>query len=217
MATPDLEDTAVRARQRRRTRAAIVAAAAGLLRAGGTPSVGQVADAADVSRRTVYQYFPTLEHLLIDATLGLLDQTAVDEAIEDADPAEDAEARVTALVRALGAHSADQMPLGRQLVRLTVDQPPAGSPGAPRRGYRRVAWIERALEPARPRLAPAAFERLVSALALVIGWEAVIVLTDVRGLDTDAQLDAQLWAARALIRAALADTARSASGRTGSA
>src|SRR3954454_10360520 len=129
--------TGTRMRQRRRTRAAIVRAAADLLRAGATPSVGEVAAVADVSRRTVYQYFPTLEHLLIDATLGLLDQGAVDEAIEIA---EDADARVAAMIRRLGAVSADQLPLGRQLLRLTVDTPVAED--APRRGYRRIGWIE---------------------------------------------------------------------------
>jgi AcrR family transcriptional regulator len=202
MAEPEARpDGATRHGQRRRTRAAIVTAASELLRSGVTPSVGQVADAADVSRRTVYQYFPTLEHLLIDATLGLLDQTAVEDAIEAADPADDAEARVAAMVTVLGALSTEQLSLGRQLIRLTVEAPVGDD--APRRGYRRVAWLERALDPLRPVLAAADFERLVSALALVIGWEARIVLTDVRGLDPADQLDAQLWASRALIRAAL--------------
>ena len=56
-------EEAGRFRQRRRTRAAIVAATAELVQAGATPSVGEIADAADVSRRTVYTYFPTLEQL----------------------------------------------------------------------------------------------------------------------------------------------------------
>jgi AcrR family transcriptional regulator len=42
-----------------------------LLSAGGTPTVADIAEAADVSRRTVYMYFPTLQHLLIDAALGV--------------------------------------------------------------------------------------------------------------------------------------------------
>src|SRR5215469_5609303 len=72
-----------RYRQRRRTRSAIINAAADLLRSGGTaPGVNEIADAADVSRRTVYQYFPTVEQLLLDATLGLLSQAAVDDAIQ---------------------------------------------------------------------------------------------------------------------------------------
>ncbi|MGH7668804.1 MAG: TetR family transcriptional regulator, partial [Gemmatimonadaceae bacterium] len=45
--------------QRRRTRLALLAAAARLIAAGAAPSVAEVADAADVSRRTAYRYFPT--------------------------------------------------------------------------------------------------------------------------------------------------------------
>jgi AcrR family transcriptional regulator len=148
MASPEAphDGTATRVRQRRRTRAAIVSAAAELLRSGATPSVGQVAEAADVSRRTVSQYFPTLEQLLVDATLGLLDQTAVDAAIKAADPRDDAAVRVVAMITALGALATEQMSLGRQLVRLTGETP-AEPPEATRRGYRRVAWIESALEP----------------------------------------------------------------------
>ena len=92
--------------------------------------------------------------------------------------------------------------LGRKLIRLTVDAPSAGD--GPRRGYRRVAWIERALEPIRPRLSPDRFERLVSALSVVIGWEAFIVLFDVRGLSTDQARETLTGAAIALVDAALA-------------
>jgi AcrR family transcriptional regulator len=192
-----------RSRQRRRTRAAIVAATTDLLRSGVTPSVGEIADAADVSRRTVYSYFPTLEQLLLDATLGLLSQTSVDEAIDNADAGADPEERVAAMVRAFSAMSAETLPLGRSLIRLTVDAPRPDDERAPVRGYRRIAWIERALEPVRDQLDPVAFERLVSALAMVVGWEALIVLQDLRRLDRDEEVDITLWAAGTLIRAAL--------------
>ena len=191
-----------RYRQRRRTRAAIVAATAELLQAGTTPSVGEIADAADVSRRTVYLYFPTLEQLLLDATLGLLSQTAVDEAIDAADAGEDPEERVAAMIRAFASISSETLPLGRSLIRLTVDAP-REDPSSPKRGYRRVGWIERAIEPLRDRLDADEFERLVSALAMVVGWEAEIVLQDLRGLDPEEELAVTLWTARALIRAAL--------------
>lgn len=212
-------DRSGRFRQRRRTRAAIVAAAAELLREGSTPSVNDVAQRADVSRRTVYQYFPTLEQLLLDATAGMLSEVAVDEAIAAADTGDGTgdggtgpAGRAEAMVRALGELSVRTLPLGRSLIKLTIDQPDrpqdsAQQDGAraPRRGYRRVGWIEQALEPLRPRLDDAAFERLVSALAMVVGWEAMIVLQDLRGLGPDEQVDASVWAARALIRAALDD------------
>lgn len=191
-----------RFRQRRRTRAAIVAATAELLERGTTPSVSEIADAADVSRRTVYTYFPTLEQLLLDATLGRLSQTAVDEAIDAADDGDDPVQRVEAMIRAFASISAEMLPLGRSLIKLTVDAP-RDDAASPKRGYRRVGWIERALEPLRERLDPAAFERLVSALAMVVGWEAEIVLQDLRGLGPDEELAVTLWAARALIHAAL--------------
>src|SRR5437763_5021094 len=161
--SPTEEETG-RYRQRRRTRAAIVAAAADLLRAGRTPSVNDVAEAADVSRRTVYLYFPTIEQLLLDATLGMLSQAAVDEAIEAADTTGDAADRVAAMIRALSGMSAETLSLGRSLIRLTVAPGDVADAPAPRRGYRRVAWIERALEPLRTQLDAAAFERLVSGL-----------------------------------------------------
>lgn len=204
-----------RYRQRRRTRAAIVNAAAELLRSGNTtPGVNEIAQAADVSRRTVYQYFPTVEQLLLDATLGLLSQTAVDSAIDQADPGGDAFDRVDAMVRAIADEAAQTMPLGRSLIRLTVDAPD-GNTAQPRRGYRRVEWIERAIEPLRGDLGEAGFERLVSALAMVIGWEAFIVLDDLRGLSPEEQTDISAWAARALVRAALEDHQPTGSPRPG--
>jgi predicted DNA-binding transcriptional regulator YafY len=41
-----------------------------LLAQGAEPSVNDIAAAAEVSRRTVYMHFPTLDQLMLDATLG---------------------------------------------------------------------------------------------------------------------------------------------------
>src|SRR5262245_5289903 len=152
-----------RERQRRRTRKAIIAAAVDLLAQGGTPSVAEIAEAADVSRRTVYLYFPTLEHLLADAALEAARAT-VEPRFEASG---DADERVEALVRAVQQGFAETEDLGRTIIRLTVGAGrAAGTAGTPRRGYRRVEWIETALEPLRATLPPERFERLVSALTL---------------------------------------------------
>ena len=247
-----MSDTAAesgRVRQRRRTRAAIVNAAAELLRQGQiAPGVNEIAEAADVSRRTIYQYFPTLDQLLLDATIGLLTQTDVDAAIEAASrhadtsrrvaasgqvnaPGQveasrqvdasrhtddaggaDAAARVDAMIRALGETAASSLPLGRSLIRLTVDAAAAGGApegGAqPKRGYRRIAWIERALDPLRAGLDDDLFEQLISGIAMVVGWEALIVLQDLRGLEPDAQTRVSTWAARSLIQSTLDEQRR---------
>jgi AcrR family transcriptional regulator len=158
-----------------------------------------VAEAADVSRRTVYLYFPTQEQLLLDATLGTLAANEVKSALDDG---EDPEARVAALARALTAVSPETERAGRALIRLTVS-PDGQDPTPPRRGYRRVEWIEQALEPVRRSLDPAAFERLVTALAMITGFEAVVVQRDIRGLDSEQGGEVSAWAARALLRASL--------------
>jgi hypothetical protein len=93
------------------------------------------------------------------------------------------------------------LPLGRELIRLTVDSPPGG-PG-PKRGYRRIDWIEKAIEPIQPRLDSRRFEQLVSALSIVIGWEAFIALFAVRGMDADQAREIITGTALTLIDAAL--------------
>ena len=193
-----------RTAQRRRTRKAILAAAADLLSRGKTPSVADVAEAAEVSRRTVYMYFPTLEHLLIDAALVSMTRDTIDAALDAMDAEPDLERRVDVMTRAVQGNFTSTEQQGRTLIRLTVDAPATDvAPGQPRRGYRRVEWIERALAPLRERLDAARFEQLVSGLAMVIGWEALIVLRDLRALSLEDAVDVSAWAARALVRATM--------------
>ncbi|MEU7901146.1 TetR/AcrR family transcriptional regulator [Nonomuraea sp. NPDC049152] len=200
--------------QRRRTRKAIVDAAVRLSADGATPSIDEIAAAADVSRRTIYMYFPTLDHLLIDATAGALNEPPVEEALADPALADDPAGRLDALVRTLLEHSPQSLPLGRRLIRLTVDPPASDNrePATPRRGHRRVEWLEQACEPLRGTLGEESFQRLISALTIVVGWEAQIALRDVRGLDPQAEQETITWAVRVLVEAAIkeheADTDR---------
>lgn len=187
--------------QRRRTRKAIVDAAAALLARGATPSVDDIAAAAEVSRRTLYMYFPTLDQLMIDATVGALTQASVDHAIEGDD---DVEARVERMVRALHNVTPEVERLGRSLIRLTVQD--GGKHGAPHRGYRRVEWIESALSPLRKQIGAARWRRLVAALAMVVGWEALIAQRDVAGLTASEGEELSVWVARALVRATLQES-----------
>jgi hypothetical protein len=110
------------------------------------------------------------------------------------------------LTHAINQHAAETLHLGRSLIRLTVegDAPLAGGP---RRGYRRVQWIEQAIAPARKLLTRAEFERLVSALCVLIGWESNIVLQDVRGIQPKDADDVLTFAVRAVVEKALAESA----------
>lgn len=82
-----------------------------------------------------------------------------------------------------------------------MDTPPSGT--GPKRGYRRVQWIEAVLAPWRDTLDPDRFQDLVSALVMLSGWEGFIVLTDIRGLDPDRARSVTVQASLALIRAAI--------------
>jgi AcrR family transcriptional regulator len=198
-------DGAGRVAQRSRTRQAIVEATTKLITAGGSPSIAAIAQAAQVSRRTVYMYFPTVEQLLLDATLGALARRSIDPVLA-ASTSADPLARIEQLTRAMTRDAIDTLDLGRALVRLTVEGE-APRAGGPRRGYRRVHWIEQALAPARQTLTAREFERLVSALCVLIGWESLIVLNDVRGISPAAADDVLLFAVRAVVEKSLAEAA----------
>ena len=194
--------------QKRRTRTALLAGAAQLLADGRTPSVAEVADAADVSRRTAYRYFPTQDQLLVEAALERL-RPEVEAAITAALRPEDehtlrdvarAEARLEATVAVMHRLALENEPLLRTMIRLTVGR---GGGSRPPRGYRRVDWLTSAVEPVRARLGAARFERLVSALASCVGMDSLFVLQDVRGLSARAAERVTSWTARALLAASV--------------
>ena len=130
----------------------------------------------------------------------------VGRAIADGPPGEGGAARVERMARAMQHVTPEIERLGRALVRLTVDaNAPQRRDGLPRRGYRRMEWIESALAPLRDRLDPAAWRRLACALAMVVGWESLIVQRDVCALSVEEGEELSVWVARALVTTALAE------------
>jgi len=184
-------------KQQRRTRSALLASASQMLAEGRTPTVVEVADAALVSRRTAYRYFPSAEQLLADAALDALDPV-IASTITAADPAE----RVDTLVAQLNEHTRTQQHLLRTILRATLDT--RQDAGGPLRGFRRMGWIEQAIAPLSERLDADALRRLAAALALTVGLEARLSLVDVAGLDDEVADQVSRWAANALVQAALA-------------
>jgi AcrR family transcriptional regulator len=173
-----------------------------LLAEGHTPSVPEVADAADVSRRTVYQYFPSLDQLLTEAALEAV-RDAVVRAIEPAEQADDVSVRLDAMVRATQRSTLANESLLRKMIRLTAERRTDEPYPAPTRGYRRVEWIEMALSPLQGRIDESSLERLTSGLALCVGIEALLVLRDVRGLTVAEAEEVSVWVARALLKATI--------------
>lgn len=176
-----------------------------LMQSGVTPSVSEVAEAAEVSRATAYRYFPSqaaLVQAVVDEALGPI----LDWESSAHDPAERvADLFGTSLPRIDTFEATFRAALKLALEQWANQQ--AGALGEePRftRGHR-VDLIEDALSPLRHTLPVHEFRRLAQALSLVFGVEALVILKDMWGLDGEEVQDVASWTARALVRSALAE------------
>jgi AcrR family transcriptional regulator len=194
--------TTRRQNQKRRTRKDLLQAASRLMKQGCKPGLEQIAEEAMVSRATAYRHFPSMDALLLEASL----EVAMPDADEffrkhaSADPVE----RLTRIDAAL--HDmilANEGPL-RMMLAHSLERAAKGENDieVPLRQNRRTPMIEAALEPAHKQFKPAALETLTQALALVIGTEAMVVFKDVLQLDDARARKVRRWAIRALVDAA---------------
>jgi len=195
------EDTG-RRHQKARTRAALVRAARELLASGLTPTVEETAEAASISRATAYRYFPNQQELLV-AAHPEVEATS----LLGPKPPEDPEARLDAVVTGLAEMFLDAEESYRAMLRLSLEPDAADRGELALRKGRRFIWIEDALEPLRHRLPAGEFERLVHAVAAVVGIEALVTLTDLAGVSREQAVEVMRWSARALLRAALGSAA----------
>jgi AcrR family transcriptional regulator len=193
-----------RVNQKRRTRAALVAAATDLLAAGTTPTVAQAAEAALVSRTTAYRYFPTQESLLVELSLNV-DVDDVEELAGRPLGGDSATERLRAVIDLFNRHVFDDEVRYRTALRLYLDQwldaAAAGRDAPVIREGRRVRWYRQSLETMRGAVSEEELDRLITALSLLSGGEAVVVLRDVCGLGPDEGQAAVDWAVRALLDA----------------
>jgi AcrR family transcriptional regulator len=194
-----------RANQRLRTRKELLVAAARLLDEGRTPTMDEVAEAALVSRATAYRYFPTLESLLAEAPLQ--GEAPDPERLFATDVSTDPEARIEAANAAMHRMAWRNAPQLRLMLASILAAHAKADSRAPKRQNRRTPLIEAALEPVRDRLDPVDFRRLCRALALIVGTESMIVCADILNLNERSARDVTQWAARALVRQALAEAA----------
>jgi AcrR family transcriptional regulator len=194
-----------RVNQKHRTRRAIVEAAAELVRENRTPSVAEAAERALVSRATAYRYFPSQQSLLIEVQADAT-QPAIDDLLSRA--GSDIVARVEAITREMARMVLADEALFRNQVRATQDAWFAGEGDTPvpvREG-RRLAWIDKALEPARGKADGRSIKQLRTALAVAVGVEPVLALRDICGLGPRATEDALAWTATSLVRQAAVAT-----------
>ena len=201
-----------RINQRQRTRKDLLAAAARLLRDGRTPDMDEVAAAAMVSRATAYRYFPSVESLLVEAPIDgeVPDPREIFSTDDDDDDDDDPAQRVDRAEAALHAMMYRNEAQLRVMLAASLERKSRGpaTDGIPVRQNRRTPLIDAALAPARKRFTKPAYDKLRAALALIFGTESMIVFSDVLRLDERTARKVKSWAARALVQAALEESAR---------
>ena len=79
------------------------------------------------------------------------------------------------------------------------------------RGHR-IQLLEKALAPLQDKLSEAQFSRLAKALSLTFGLEVLLVLKDMWRVDVGEMQSVATWAARSLVRAALAEAEEDSTG-----
>ncbi len=194
-----------RLNQRRRTRAALVAAAAEAVRRGQTPTVAEAAEAAGVSRATAYRYFGSQDALLLELSLDLIGNAPTEGPVTEGPVS----SRVDAVIREFTRMSYRNESLVRTFMKLAMEQwlrtHNEGTGDYPIRKGRRVSWFEKALEPLRS-LSPRKRRRLMVALSMFAGIEPMIVAKDIYGCTEKEAEDTLSWAAQAILRSAIRDS-----------
>ncbi|MDX0431608.1 TetR family transcriptional regulator [Sinorhizobium medicae] len=188
---------------RARTRKLMLETATRLMQSGFTPSVSEVAEAAEVSRATAYRYFPSqaaLVHAVVDEALGpILDWRS---------DAPDALTRIADLLATAMPRIDEFEATFKAALKLSLDQwaqRQAGTLGnEPQfmRGHR-VELLRQATAPLEGKVSKESREQLAQALSLVFGLEVLIVLKDIWGLSAERAQSVAEWAAAALVEAAV--------------
>jgi len=191
---------------RARTRRLMLETAIRLMQSGITPSVTEVAEAAEVSRATAYRYFPSqsaLVHAVVDEALGPILQWKSRET--------DTRVRIKDLLATALPRIDEFEATFKAALKLSIEQwsqRQAGTLGSEpqfTRGHR-IDLLRDATAPLENKLAEPARKRLAQALSLVFGVETLVVLKDIWGLSgAQAQAVAE-WAAVALVDAAVRET-----------
>jgi len=185
-----------RVAQKQRTREALVAAARALVATGATPTVEDAAHESGISRTTAYRYFRSQAALLAEAHPETARTTLL-----PADPPQDPVERVALVVEEFLGVITSSEAQQRTMLRLSLES----DDSLPLRQGRAIAWLEEALEPARPVLGAAGVHRLALAVRSVAGIESYVWLVDVGGLSRPDAVELMRENAAALCRDRLGD------------
>jgi AcrR family transcriptional regulator len=190
---------------RGRTFKRLLAEAVALVRRGRIPSVAEVAQSTGVSRATAYRYFPSRSKLVSAVIAEAL--APVQRAVpQEGDPKQ----RLHELLDRTYSRFAEYEPHMRAALQLALEHQSLEAAGLleeePFRRGQRTEILATTLAPLKSKLQPAAYQRLLKALAVVYGIEPMVILKDICGA-SDRETEAVVrWMMDALVDAALRQT-----------
>jgi AcrR family transcriptional regulator len=189
----------LRERQAEQVRDAIVDAAVGLLESGhgDQVTVPQVAEAAGVSLRTVYRYFPTREDVLAAAGQRARERMGLRVEVRDVED-------IVTSWWENSARVAAQPALGRALLETAAGREARAGQRGPR-----VAAIAAAFAEIGDQLPARDARRMQAVITYLCGSGAFLAISDESGLSLDEARAAVRWALTTLL-----DAARTAAGET---
>ena len=203
-----------RSNQKMRTHMALVECAAQYVREGKSFTVAEVADSARVGRTTAYRYFPSVETLVVHATLYAateVEKRSIDAALESKQTVED---RLRSVVEASDVTITDHDYLYRTMLKLSLNSESSEDELLPHRRGARKEVLESAIGMLRTQLGGKRYERLIGALSLFIGIESAVVLRDVCFLSTEKAREIKIWGALAILKEALAEMNQSSGSKS---
>jgi AcrR family transcriptional regulator len=189
---------------RGRTFKRLLAEAVALVRRGRIPSVAEVAQSAGVSRATAYRYFPSRSKLVSAVIAEAL--APVQRAVpQSGDPKE----RLHQLLDRTYSRFAEYEPHMRAALQLALEHQSLEAAGLleeePFRRGQRTEILATTMAPLKSKLKPAAYQRLLKALAVVYGIEPMVILKDICGASDRETEVVVRWMMDALVDAALRD------------
>jgi AcrR family transcriptional regulator len=164
-----------RINQKLQTRAAILHAAKNLMGTKKKVSLEDIADKANVSRATIYRYFPSVELLITEASLDIHHQSPDELLVEVKDmPLND---RIFYIQNYYNQLAQDHELVFRRYLSTVLTESITSKKKI--RGSRRIESMKIALQPFKKDMPKDQFENLINISALLMGIDSLIVTKDV--------------------------------------
>ena len=188
-----------RVNQKQRTRQTLLEATRLLLSKNETFTIDDVAEEAEVSRATVYRYFPNIDTLILETLL--VERYKIDFQLFKTGASNNVVERASHLQEIMFSYVQKNELSFRKFLSVVVAQDKNDKVKQKRGGWR-LKIIEEAIAPLEPELPETNYKNLKIALATMVGIESHVVGKDVCKHKDEEVKDALNWAIRKLVWAA---------------